>query len=1067
LVRLFGRKKDPTKPAGDAKVANIRYPPVGAPVPPSWREVERYALNAPFAYAVIAEDPSTSTKKYFLDEVSLTPREGQIYTYILDTLESELTVPRGEIDPKSYFRDQAKRIVMKYGIKASQLAWPKILYFAERDLVGFGILDGLMRDVNIEDISADGLKKPIFVYQRQYESIETNISFTEDLPLDNLISRLAHMAGKHISTAFPIVQGTLPGRHRLSATFRREVSPYGGTFCMKSGRVQLANGLVPDIKDLFEEARRKWGSRVEAGNEVVDVGGRLSVIGANEKTLALSESGVRQILKLAPPESLVKVWIEEGERNSEPFEVTLNHKFHVLARDGLQLVEAAELRPGSWIPVPTRIPSERMRLSDEDFRDMALASLRDSGPKLLVSMEGEALELARKAVEALGGVHRAEKALNLRYGYLFDALVRGSRRQGAGSMRLARYLGLLSAAGLEPPRGELFLRKAGVRVRIPLRLTGDLAFIAGWVLAGGLLNAGSVTVTPSGPAHRDEIAGAFRRVFGSDHRLYEPPAGRSGMKFASSAVADYLSRVFEVPDAPKARSTRVPRAIMKSDDRVVSAFLRGVFQGDGTYAKTGSASLKGSSKPFLKDIQFLLTRFGVFSFIAPGNRLGIPASYQEAFFDDVMGVDRGAEQAAGLVREIAPVPVVGSLGTGAGSPEPLEAPRRDWGAGLKSTGSPYRHEQSAAPGRASRAARAVGVDADRGWFSALVGEGYDFRRISRVEVAANAEPVYDVVCEPDHFYVGGAVPMIVYDTIRKFREDPVTITDLINMNVIDQNIAAYVWLLMENRATALVAGATGSGKTTLMNALLTFTRMNSKIVTIEEVQEANLPHSNWTALLSRESYGVVEDSGREIGLFDLVKTAMRMRPDILVVGEVRGEEAYVLFQAISTGHGGISTVHADDVGSAIQRLTSKPMDVPAAFIPFLDLVFTVRRIAIPTPDGGFRNVRRVLSVDEVVSVDNYVKMFKWDPVSDKHVATSFKNSVKLAKLARDLGLTQAELADELGRRATVLKWVQQKGVRNFRELSAIFEDYRSNPRGVAERAYKEQGLIRVATEGEA
>jgi flagellar protein FlaI len=528
---LFGSSKDPLKQGKGAAPPAIRYPATGLEVPSSWKEVERYALNAPFAYAVVAEDPSTSTKRYFLDEVRLTPREGQIYSYILDTLESELTVPRAEIDPKAYFREQAKRIVVKYGIKASQLAWPKILYFAERDLVGFGILDGLMRDANIEDISADGLKKPVFVYQRKYESIETNISFSDDQSLDNLISRLAHMAGKHISTAFPIVQGTLPGRHRLSATFRREVSPYGGTF-----------------------------------------------------------------------------------------------------------------------------------------------------------------------------------------------------------------------------------------------------------------------------------------------------------------------------------------------------------------------------------------------------------------------------------------------------------------------------------------------------------------------------------------------------TLRKFREDPITITDLINMNVLDQNIAAYVWLLMENRATGMVVGSTGSGKTTLMNALLTFTRMNNKIVTIEEVQEANLPHSNWTALLSRESYGVVGDTGREIGLFDLVKTAMRMRPDILVVGEVRGEEAYVLFQAISTGHGGLTTVHADDVGSAIQRLTSKPMDVPPAFIPFLDLVFTVRRIAIPTPDGSFRNVRRVLSVDEVVAVGNYNKMFKWDPVSDKHVQTPLKNSVKLARLSRDLGMTSAELADEIGRRAVVLKWVQQKGIRNFRELSAIFEEYRANPKAISERAYKEQGLLRVVTE---
>ena len=511
----------------------VRYPFTGTPFPPTWQVMERYALNAPFAYAVIAEDPSTSTKKYFLDEVALTPKEAAIYTYLLDTLESELTVPRSEIDPRKYFAEQARKIVAKYSIKAAQLSWPKILYFSERDLVGFSILDGLMRDPNIEDISVDGVNKPLFIYQRKYENMETNILFKQDEELNNLISRLAHMAGKHVSTAYPIVQGTLPGRHRLAATFRREVSPYGGTL-----------------------------------------------------------------------------------------------------------------------------------------------------------------------------------------------------------------------------------------------------------------------------------------------------------------------------------------------------------------------------------------------------------------------------------------------------------------------------------------------------------------------------------------------------TIRKFREDPITLIDMLNMNVIDHNLAAYVWLLMENRATAIVAGATGSWKTTLLNSLLTLTRMNSKIVTIEEVQEINIAHPNWTALLSRASYGSIEEAGREVGLFDLVKAAMRMRPDILVVGEIRGEEAYVLFQAISTGHGGLCTLHADDAASAIQRLTSKPMDVPPAFIPFLDLVFTVRRISIPAPGGGFRSVRRVLAVDEVIGVGNYVRMFRWDPATDRQIYSPLKTSVKLSKLARDVGITLPEIADEIQRRGVVLRWIQQRGIRNFKEVTTVFEEYRARRDELYEKATRDLGTVGVTLEQE-
>jgi flagellar protein FlaI len=250
--------------------------------------------------------------------------------------------------------------------------------------------------------------------------------------------------------------------------------------------------------------------------------------------------------------------------------------------------------------------------------------------------------------------------------------------------------------------------------------------------------------------------------------------------------------------------------------------------------------------------------------------------------------------------------------------------------------------------------------------------------------------------------------------------------------------------MMQNRATAVVVGATGAGKTTLLNAILTLTRLTTKLVTIEEVQEINIPHLNWTSLVSRESYAATEEKSGEVGLFDLVKAAMRMRPDILVVGEVRGEEAYVLFQAISTGHGGLCTLHADDAASALQRLVSEPMNVPKAFIPFLDLTFVVRRISVPTPGGGFKAVRRIVSIDEIITDQELNKVFRWDPRTDTFKA-SYDKSPKLEKISRDTGMPMEEMLKEIDRRALILRWVQQKGIRNFKELSPILELYISRP----------------------
>jgi len=502
------------------KNVKVRFPFTGTPIPPSWKVIDRYPVNSPFAYAVIAQSPLLS-RRYYLDEVPLTKTEAAIYSYLLDALEAELTVPREQVNPRQYFADQARKILLKYSIRVPAASWSKIIYFAERDLVGFGVLDGMMRDPNIEDLSIDALAKPLFVYHKGYESLETNLTISDEEQMDNLITRLSHMAGKHVSTAFPIVQGTLPGRHRLVATFRREVSPQGSTA-----------------------------------------------------------------------------------------------------------------------------------------------------------------------------------------------------------------------------------------------------------------------------------------------------------------------------------------------------------------------------------------------------------------------------------------------------------------------------------------------------------------------------------------------------TIRKFREDPLTIVDMLNLNLMDYKIAAYTWYLMQNRATAIVVGATGAGKTTLLNALVTLTRLNTKLVTIEEVQEINIPHLNWTSLVSRESYAATEEKAGEVGLFDLVKAAMRMRPDILCVGEVRGEEAYVLFQAISTGHGGLCTLHADDSASALQRLVSEPMNVPKAFLPFLDLVFVVRRIAVPTPGGGFRAIRRVVALDEVVGAEEVSRSFRWDPRSDTFKAT-YDKSPKLERIARDNGITMESIIKEIDRRALILRWIQQKGIRNFKELSPILELYVSRPEEVFKTASNE------------
>jgi len=281
-------------------------------------------------------------------------------------------------------------------------------------------------------------------------------------------------------------------------------------------------------------------------------------------------------------------------------------------------------------------------------------------------------------------------------------------------------------------------------------------------------------------------------------------------------------------------------------------------------------------------------------------------------------------------------------------------------------------------------------------------------------------------------------------TIRKFREDPFTIIDLLNFKTMSHEMAAYTWLLMEHGVSSIIVGATASGKTTLLNSIVSLTRPNAKIVTIEEVHEINIYHQNWVPLVSRLGYGLGDEKVGEIPLFNLVKASMRMRPDFLIVGEVRGEEAFVLFQAISTGHGGMCTLHADDVESAVQRLTSKPMDVAPIHIRFLDLLFTVRNTSVTDPvTKQTHRTRRVLAVHEILDYNKYNKIFEWDPSTDRQILVkdSLEHSEKLKTVGRDTGRSVEELVEEIKRREIVLRWLQNKNIRDFRQLGTVFEQY--------------------------
>lgn len=276
-------------------------------------------------------------------------------------------------------------------------------------------------------------------------------------------------------------------------------------------------------------------------------------------------------------------------------------------------------------------------------------------------------------------------------------------------------------------------------------------------------------------------------------------------------------------------------------------------------------------------------------------------------------------------------------------------------------------------------------------------------------------------------------------TIRKAMDDVISITKLVEFGTCSYALAAYLWICIENGMSMFMSGETASGKTTSMNALTTFISPEGKIVSIEDTPEVIIPHKNWAREVSKGK-GKGEGEGGDVTMFDLLRAALRQRPNMIIVGEIRGVEGAVAFGAMQTGHPVMSTFHAATVEKLIQRLTGDPISIPKTFIDNLNLV--VIQSAVRRPDGS--QVRRQLAVSELVGYDaesggfSFVEVFSWDPVTDTHEFTGKGSSFLLeSKIATMLGIPEhkkAQIYMEVEKRAKILERLHKAGYTDFLEL---------------------------------
>ncbi|MBR9678881.1 MAG: CpaF family protein [Nanoarchaeota archaeon] len=275
-------------------------------------------------------------------------------------------------------------------------------------------------------------------------------------------------------------------------------------------------------------------------------------------------------------------------------------------------------------------------------------------------------------------------------------------------------------------------------------------------------------------------------------------------------------------------------------------------------------------------------------------------------------------------------------------------------------------------------------------------------------------------------------------TIRKFRRQPWTITDLIEKGSLSYEVAAFIWICMEYEISLIVSGGTASGKTSFLGSILPFIPPTQRVISIEDTREIQLPKFlHWVPLTTRTPNP--EGKGG-VTMLDLLVNSLRMRPDRIVVGEIRRQkEAQVLFEAMHTGHSVYATVHADTAEQTTRRLTSPPIDLPVEEIETLPLIIVMYR-------HRRKKVRRLFQVAELVGSRqgedevSINEIFKWDPIDD--IIKSENNSIRIVnELRLHSGMDESDLKQEIKRRVEILQWIVSNDLRTVDEVGRIVSEF--------------------------
>ena len=598
----------------------------------------RYPLIEPYAYARIYWDKENTELFYKVEEPEMSLPEKNLLETLEDGIREIINLSFISVsDPDVlilYLEKNIKILLAELSIKVTLNSFLKIMYYIYRDFVGLNELEPMMNDYHIEDIECNGVNSPVYVVHRKYRNIRTNLIYTDVHKMASFVEKIAQKCGKYISYAEPLLDGSLPDGSRINASYTKDITSKGPTFCFKEGYLQLYNGDLIDIQKFFNKAKKQFGSKEEKGNEIVFLKDKYC-IGVNENTLEQEKSLVKTIIKIKPPKELVKISLDDGN----DLEVTLDHLFHIIGENSLITKKAKELRRGDLIPMPITLhcKTEEQKISLKQFLEDTL------NEKIYVIPNTQIKKLVSKILSKYsidGKINRKflSKKYNVDNFYHYEILTKNRAISSKNLLELCKEddfnLDHLDNLSFSIYGGGTKTNPKSIK--LPNKLTEDLAYISGLIVGDGHLSKHAIDISCYNSLKK-QIKPLLANLFGKSNSYY------SGNRtyVCNKILPLYFNKIFDIPIGNKSKIVEIPKIIFRSNNKIIASFLAGLFDADGTVH--ASVSYKTASKELAKQLTYALARLSVFSIIRKEEglyRVVIPSPYELQFFNLVKIKDK-------------------------------------------------------------------------------------------------------------------------------------------------------------------------------------------------------------------------------------------------------------------------------------------------------------------------------------------------------------------------------------------------------------------------------------------